>query len=97
MIMIALVGMFVGAGLAVWFSVFVVVPVTAMIIAIVWIGGVVGGAGVSPSLVATLVAVIFLQFGYFVGSIALWFLEKHDRRLRESLPWISTLPPPPTW
>jgi hypothetical protein len=97
MIMIALAGLFVGAGLTLWFSVFVLCPVIVIVAFAFGLAGIVGGAGAASSLGAMFVATICLQIGYLGGSVALWILERHDRRVRESLPWISTLPPPPTW
>jgi hypothetical protein len=97
MIMIALAGLFVGAGLALWFSVFALGPVIVLVILIASLASVVGAAGVSSSVAAAFVAVICLQIGYLGGSVAVRILERRDSRVRESLPWISTLPPPPAW
>jgi hypothetical protein len=97
MIMIALTGLFVGAGLALWFSVFALGPVIVVVILIASLASLVGAAGVSSSVAAMFVAVIGLQIGYLGGSVALYILERRESRLREGLPWISTLPPPPTW
>jgi len=97
MIMIAIAGLFVGAGLALWFSVLALGPVIVVVILIAGSASIVGGVAVSSSMAAMAVAVICLQIGYLGGSVALCVLERREGRLRESLPWISTLPPPPTW
>ena len=97
MIMIALAGLFVGAGLALWFSVFALGPVIAVAILIAGLASAVGGTGVSSSIAALFVTVIGLQMGYLGGSAVLYVLERRESRLRESVSWISPLPPPPTW
>jgi hypothetical protein len=97
MIMIAMAGLFVGAGLALWFSVLALGPVIVVVVLIAGLASIVGGATVSSSMLAMFVAVICLQIGYLGGSVALCLLERRESRLRESLPWISTLPPPPAW
>jgi hypothetical protein len=97
MIMIAIAGLFVGAGLALWFSVLALVPVIIVVVLIAGLASIVGGVAVSSSIVTMFVAVICLQIGYLGGSVALCLLERREGRLRESLPWISTLPPPPAW
>jgi hypothetical protein len=97
MIMIAIAGLFVGAGLALWFSVLALVPVIIVVVLIAGLASIGGGAAVSSSMVTMFVAVICLQIGYLGGSVALCLLERRESRLRESLPWISTLPPPPAW
>jgi hypothetical protein len=97
MIMIAMAGLFVGAGLALWFSVLALSPVILVVALIAGSASIVGGAAVSSCMAATFVALICLQIGYLGGSVALCVLERRESRIRESLPWISTLPPPPTW
>jgi len=97
MIMIAVAGLFVGAGLALWFSVLALSPVILVVILIAGLASIVGGAAVSSSMAVMFVAVVCLQIGYLGGSVALSVLERRENRVRESLPWISTLPPPPTW
>jgi hypothetical protein len=97
MIIIAVAGLFVGAGLALWFSVLALGPVIVVVVLIAGSASIVGGAAVSSSMAAMFVAVICLQMGYLGGSVALSILERRDSRVRESLPWISTLPPPPAW
>ena len=94
--MIALAGLFVGAGLALWFSVLALGPVIIVVVLVAASATVIGAAGVLSSAVAMLVAVICLQLGYFGSSVALHVLERRQNRFRESLPWISTLRPP-TW
>lgn len=96
MIMIALAGLFTGAGLAVRFSVFVLSPVIAVVV-LFGIANIVGGAETLSCLTATSVAVICLQIGYLAGSVALLILHGRESRGREGLRWISTLPRPPTW
>ena len=97
MIMIAVAGLLVGAGLALWFSVLALSPVILAVISIAGLASIVGGTAVSSSMAAMFVAVVCLQIGYLGGSVALSVLERRESRVRESLPWISTLPPPPTW
>jgi hypothetical protein len=97
MIMIAMAGLFVGAGLALWFSVLALGPVIVFVVLIAGLASFVGGAAVSSSMLTMFVAVICLQIGYLGGSVALCLLERREGRLREGLPWISTLPPPPAW
>ena len=94
--MIALAGLFVGAGLALWFSVLALGPVIVVVVLIAASATVVGAAGMLSSAVAMFVAVICLQIGYLGASVALHVLERRQNRFRESLPWISTLRPP-TW
>jgi hypothetical protein len=94
--MIALAGLFVGAGLALWFSVLALGPVIVIVVLLAASATVVGAAGVLSSAVAVLVGVICLQIGYLGASLALHVLERRQNRFRETLPWISTLRPP-TW
>jgi len=97
MMMIAMAGLFVGAGLALWFSVLALSPVIVVVILIAGSASIVGGTAVSTSMAAMFVAAICLQIGYLGGGVALCVLERRENRVREILPWISTLPPPPTW
>jgi hypothetical protein len=97
MIMIAMAGLFVGAGLALWFSVLALSPVILVVLSIAGAASVVGGTAISSCMVVAFVAVICLQIGYLGGSVALCALERRENRVRQSLPWISPLPPPPTW
>jgi|SRR5215469_11564792 hypothetical protein len=97
MIIIAMAGLVVGAGLALWFSVFALAPVIVVVVLIASLASIVGGAGVSSSVVAMFVAVIGIHIGYLSGSVTLYILERREIRPREGLPFISTLPPPPTW
>lgn len=76
MIMIVLTGLLVGAGLALWFSVFILSPVIVIVVVLAGLAGIVGGAGVSSFLAATLIAGICLQIGYLGRSLTLWVLER---------------------
>jgi len=97
MMVIALTGLFVGAGLARWFSVFALGPVIIAVLLIAGLASIADGAGVASSVVTIFAAIICLQFGYLGGSVAFYVLERREKRFRERLPWISTLPRPPTW
>jgi hypothetical protein len=97
MIMIAMAGLFVGAGLALWFSVLAISPVIVVVVLIAGSASIAGGAAASSSLIAIFVAAVCLQIGYLAGSLVLCVLERRESRVRESLSWISTWPPPSTW